>query len=138
MPVVLMTDPIDPVAVAPLRAIATVATLGEPGFETLDRAMPKADVVIVRRNIPPETLASATRLRALIRSGVGLDFIPLDLASRQGIAVVNTPGVNARSVAEASIGVMLAGWLAGSPLAASGGAVVVTVCECHDAVQKHI
>jgi len=110
MPIVLLTDPIDSVAIAPLKAIATVVTLGEPGFETFDRAMPKAEVVIVRRNIPPETLASATRLRALIRNGVGLDFIPVELASRQGIAVVNTPGVNARSVAEASIGLMLAGF----------------------------
>lgn len=109
-PVVLLTDPIDPAAVAPLRAIAAVVTLGEHGFETLERAMPKADVVIVRRNIPPETLALATRLRALIRNGVGLDFIPVDVASAQGIAVVNTPGVNARSVAEASIGLMLAGF----------------------------
>lgn len=109
-PVVLLTDPIDPAAVTPLRAIAAVVTLGEHGFETLERAMPKADVVIVRRSIPPGTLAIATRLRALIRNGVGLDFIPVDEASAQGIAVVNTPGVNARSVAEASIGLMLAGF----------------------------
>jgi D-3-phosphoglycerate dehydrogenase len=109
-PIVLLTDPIDSDATEPLSLVASVLHLGDPGFETITNAVRMADVVIVRRIIPAEALSDAHNLRALIRNGVGLDFIPVEVASQQGIAVVNTPGTNARSVAEAAVGMMLAGF----------------------------
>ena len=42
------------------------------------------------------------------RAGVGVDNIDLDAATRQGIAVMNTPGANAVAVAEQTLGMMLA------------------------------
>ena len=42
------------------------------------------------------------------RAGVGVDNIDLDAATRQGIAVMNTPGANAVAVAEQTMGMMLA------------------------------
>src|SRR5207244_13569031 len=41
-------------------------------------------------------------------AGVGVDNIDLDAATRQGIAVMNTPGANAVAVAEHTIAMMLA------------------------------
>ena len=105
-PVVLLTDPIDGAAAISLAAYAKVVPLSDA---ELADAMREAAVVIVRRWIPPQAIAGALRLRALVRHGVGLDFIPVDAASELGIAVTNTPGANATSVAEATIGLMLAG-----------------------------
>lgn len=109
-PVILLTDPIDPGAVERLSLSAAVASLGDPGFEEIGPSICKSDIVIVRRKIPPHCLHKADRLKALIRHGVGLDFIPVQAASELGIAVVNTPGTNATSVAEASLGMMLSGY----------------------------
>lgn len=59
-----------------------------------------ADIVIVRANLPPILFERATRLRAAIRHGAGLDMIPLEAAAKAGVLVANVPGANARTVAE--------------------------------------
>jgi D-3-phosphoglycerate dehydrogenase len=53
-------------------------------------------------------LAHARKLRVIGRAGVGVDNIDLEAATRQGIAVMNTPGANAVAVAEHTLGMMLA------------------------------
>jgi D-3-phosphoglycerate dehydrogenase len=55
-----------------------------------------------------ELLQHAKKLRVIGRAGVGVDNIDLEAATRQGIAVMNTPGANAVAVAEQTLGVMLA------------------------------
>ncbi len=95
---------------------------------TLQREAEDAEIVIVRAPLPPALFDTATRLRAAIRHGAGLDMIPLEAATRAGVLVANVPGVNARSVAEHVFFVTLAllrrframdrdlrtsGWLAG-------------------------
>src|SRR5262249_55082825 len=42
----------------------------------------------------------ATRLKGIVRHGVGLDFIPVAAATARGIAVANLPGSNTNAVAE--------------------------------------
>jgi D-3-phosphoglycerate dehydrogenase len=59
-----------------------------------------ADIVIVRAPLPPVLFERATRLRAAIRHGAGLDMIPIEAATRAGVLVANVPGANARTVAE--------------------------------------
>src|SRR6266571_2976010 len=61
-----------------------------------------ADALIVRSvvEVTAELLAKARKLRVIGRAGVGVDNIDLDAATRQGIAVMNTPGANAIAVAE--------------------------------------
>src|ERR1700688_4189035 len=68
-----------------------------------------ADALIVRSavQVNAELLAKARKLRVIGRAGVGVDNIELDPATRQGIAVMNTPGANAVAVAEITIGLML-------------------------------
>lgn len=50
----------------------------------------------------------ARRLKVISRYGTGTDNVDLAAATRHGILVTHTPGANARSVAELTIGLMLA------------------------------
>ena len=47
--------------------------------------------------------------RVVARAGAGVNNIPLDRCSEQGIVVFNTPGANANAVAELVIGMLIAG-----------------------------
>src|SRR5271169_716404 len=69
-----------------------------------------ADALIVRSAVQVNAalLAHAKKLRVIGRAGVGVDNIDLDSATRQGIAVMNTPGANAVAVAEHTLAMMLA------------------------------
>ena len=48
-------------------------------------------------------------LLAIARAGAGVNNIPLDRCSEQGIVVFNTPGANANAVAELVIGALVSG-----------------------------
>jgi D-3-phosphoglycerate dehydrogenase / 2-oxoglutarate reductase len=69
-----------------------------------------ADALIVRSavQVNADLLAKAPKLRVIGRAGVGVDNIELEPATRQGIAVMNTPGANAVAVAEHTLAMMLA------------------------------
>lgn len=53
-------------------------------------------------------IEAAPRLKVIARYGVGVDNVDLQAASERGVIVTNTPGANAFSVAELTIGLMLA------------------------------
>jgi D-3-phosphoglycerate dehydrogenase / 2-oxoglutarate reductase len=76
----------------------------------LGAQLESADALIVRSavQVNAELLAKARKLRVIGRAGVGVDNIELDPATRQGIAVMNTPGANAVAVAEHTLAMMLA------------------------------
>jgi D-3-phosphoglycerate dehydrogenase / 2-oxoglutarate reductase len=69
-----------------------------------------ADALIVRSSVQvnAELLLKARKLRVIGRAGVGVDNIEIEPATRQGIAVMNTPGANAVAVAEHTLAMMLA------------------------------
>ena len=69
-----------------------------------------AEALIVRSavQVNADLLAKAPKLRVIGRAGVGVDNIELEPATRQGIAVMNTPGANAVAVAEHTLAMMLA------------------------------
>jgi D-3-phosphoglycerate dehydrogenase len=56
--------------------------------------------------ISSSALEHADRLKVISRYGVGVDNVDLDAAQRRGILVTNTPGANAISVAELTIGLL--------------------------------
>jgi phosphoglycerate dehydrogenase-like enzyme len=58
--------------------------------------------------IDHDALEAADRLRVIARYGVGVDRVDLASARERGIAVTNTPAANASSVAELTVGLMLA------------------------------
>ena len=97
-----------------------IKLLEERGYEiTKCWALPKSelcdmvgdyDALIVRSatKVTADLMADAKKLRVIGRAGEGLDNIDLNKARELGIAVVNTPHVSYMSVAELTIGHLLA------------------------------
>lgn len=70
----------------------------------------EADAVIVRSRtkVDRRFIDSAPNLRLVVRAGVGLDNIDLKYAQEKGITVRNTPNATVVSVAELTLGLILA------------------------------
>ncbi len=67
------------------------------------------DAIIVRQQYATKEIIHKVKNCKLIQMhGVGLERVDLEAAKNAGIPVKNTPGGNARSVAELSVGLMLA------------------------------
>ena len=97
---VLLIDPIDPSAVALLRAKAEVLECREASFDGIRRDAADVDAVITRSRLPDDFFEHAKKIKAVMIHGTGLDLVPLKAASERGIPVANIPGGNAQSVAE--------------------------------------
>ena len=65
------------------------------------------DAIIVRAQLPDGLFAAHPHLRVAVRHGTGVDFIPIDEATREGVVVANVPGLNASSVVEHATWLML-------------------------------
>ncbi len=84
------------------------------GWDTPKPDLPKIigeyDVLIVRSatKVKGELLENAKKLKVIGRAGEGLDNVDFERAKQLGIALVNTPHVSYISVAELTIGHMLA------------------------------
>lgn len=76
----------------------------------LIRAVAEAKVLLVRNQtrVTAELLENAPRLLGVGRLGVGLDNIDVAMASKRGVVVVAPLNANATSVAELTLGLMLA------------------------------
>ncbi len=73
------------------------------------RDLTEGECIIVRvLKTPDEVMAAKKDLKAVIRWGAGYDSVDIEAAGKRGIMVANTPGVNAYSVAELAVGLMLA------------------------------
>src|SRR5437867_5280763 len=107
---VVVAEKISPSAVDLLREPRWTVVTPEQMDGTLSGQLESADALIVRSAVQVDgpLLANARKLRVIGRAGVGVDNIDLDAATRQGIAVMNTPGANAIAVAEHSLALMLA------------------------------
>ena len=89
----------------------------QPGW-TVIQADPKTyqdhladcEALLVRSavKVNADLIKKAPRLRVVGRAGVGVDNVDLQAATNAGILVMNTPGGNAISVAEHTLGLMLA------------------------------
>lgn len=76
-----------------------------------DRAaiLADADYAVVRAvKMPADLLDHAPKLRLIHQWGTGTDGIPMAAAKARGIAVARSPGRNAPSVADLTVGLMLA------------------------------
>ncbi|WP_146576933.1 phosphoglycerate dehydrogenase [Neorhodopirellula pilleata] len=78
--------------------------------DELRSSLNEFDAAILRSGvtITPESLEGNTRLRALVRAGVGTDNIDKAAATRRGIVVMNTPAGNTVSTAEHTFAMLLA------------------------------
>lgn len=68
------------------------------------------DALLVRSavKVNKDVLSKSPKLKVVGRAGVGVDNVDLEAATSAGVLVMNTPGGNAISVAEHTIGLMLA------------------------------
>lgn len=100
MPDILSTNVLHPQVAERLRTLGSLRFASAYDPDTLLAEGRNADLIIVRAPLPPALFEQAPRLRAAIRHGAGLDMIPMTAATRAGVIVANTPGANARTVAE--------------------------------------
>jgi D-3-phosphoglycerate dehydrogenase len=112
MPDILVTEKI---VGEPLIALARTHDVAfEPElWRSLDRlreAVAKARAIIVRNQtqVTRELLAAAPKLQIVARAGVGLDNVDVEATTAAGVVVSFTPQANAVSVAELTLGLMLA------------------------------
>ncbi len=75
----------------------------------LKQALHDADGIAIRSGtqLTAEVLDGQSRLKAIVRAGVGVDNIDVAAASRRGIVVMNTPGGNTVSTAEHTMALLL-------------------------------
>jgi D-3-phosphoglycerate dehydrogenase / 2-oxoglutarate reductase len=101
----------------PLAAAGIELLKAQPGWDvvvadpkTYSQHLADADALLVRSavKVNADVLAKAPKLRIIGRAGVGVDNVDLKAATAAGVLVMNTPGGNAVSVAEHTLGLMLA------------------------------
>ena len=100
----------------PLAAAGIELLKAQPGWDVVV-SNPKeyaahladADALLVRSavKVSADVLAQAPKLKVIGRAGVGVDNVDLPAATAAGVLVMNTPGGNAVSVAEHTLGLML-------------------------------
>ncbi len=75
----------------------------------LEKVVSNYDVLVVRSRtkVTREIIEAGTRLKAIVRAGVGLDNIDMNTAKKRGITILNTPEASAYAVAELTIGLIL-------------------------------
>jgi D-3-phosphoglycerate dehydrogenase len=111
---VLITDKLAAEGLSLLRAgpdiEVVVATQLAGDAQALRAALADADGIVIRSGtqLTAEVLDGQTRLKAIVRAGVGVDNIDVPTATRRGIVVMNTPGGNTVSTAEHTMALMLA------------------------------
>lgn len=108
---IIVTEQIDPVGIALLRAAGhEVEELGlKGGVEIPAGQVADADALLVRiAEVTGELIAACPKLKVISKHGVGVDNIDLDAAKAHGVAVTITPGANSTSVAEHAFALLIA------------------------------
>ena len=94
---------------AELEALAHVITTPDDREETLIEAVTDADVLLVSgARITRAVFQAATRLRALIKWGVGVDSLDIPAATELGIPIVHCPFYGPQSIADFSFALLIA------------------------------
>jgi D-3-phosphoglycerate dehydrogenase len=107
----LIVDNVDPLIKERLERIGIKVNL-RPGIskEELVKIVKDYNILIFRGRlkIDKEVIDAGTNLKILARYGVGLDNVDVEYAVKKGIAVVSAPRAPTQSVAELTLGLMLA------------------------------
>lgn len=88
----------------------TINAPGKMSRDDVKAVIGEADAMIVRSGTTAdaELLEMATKLRVIVRAGVGVDNIDLTTATQKGIVVMNAPQGNTIATAEHTLALMLA------------------------------
>ena len=96
-------------AVLESRSDITYEEIPNPDDEQFMARLPQAEALLIRTApLPPEAVKAAERLRIVSRHGVGYDNIPVDVLNEKGIPLAIIDNVNALTVAEHTLFLMLA------------------------------
>jgi D-3-phosphoglycerate dehydrogenase len=106
---VLLSKAIQPAAMDILAGKVEPVILSDNSVETTKRLAVDVEGIILRTNIKVtrEIIDAAPHLKIISRTGVGVDNVDVPAATEKGILVCHTPGVNAPSVAEQTLALML-------------------------------
>ncbi len=107
----LVCDPTDPKAIAAMReAGIEVDVRDDITPEDLEAVIADYDAMVVRSRtkVREPLIDKAANLKLIIRGGVGLDNIDVKYAQSKGVEVRNTPAAASNSVAELTIGYLIA------------------------------
>ena len=109
MPTIVATGPVFPPAPDLLRDFGELVVAPDDDEAELLPLVRDAVAVIARggARIGARLIEEAPELRVIGRSGVGVDRVDVDAATRRGIPVVITPDAGAQAVAEGAIAMML-------------------------------
>ncbi len=107
---ILITDPIHEDAINILKELGDVEVATNLSKEELLEKIKDADILIVRSGtkVDREVIEHAKKLKIIGRAGVGVDNIDVEAATEKGIIVVNAPDSSSISVAELTMGLILA------------------------------
>ncbi len=107
---VLVTDSISEEGQILLRMWTDVTIDLDMRSEQLERIIGDYDALIVRSRtkVRDRVIAAGKRLRVIGRAGVGTDNVDLKAAHERNITVINTPLASSVSVAELTLGLMIA------------------------------
>ena len=104
-PRVYIIDDLRPEAVELAKQHFEVIQQGDTGFEKWET---EAEYIIMRGTQLRADQIESAPLKAIAKQGVGVDNIDINACHAKGVVVMNTPGVNAKSVAEVAVMLTLA------------------------------
>jgi len=89
--------------------IELINAADEPKDKLIAEIIPLADVAITRSStdVDDAFLASAQKITAVVRAGVGVDNVDIPGASKQGIVIMNVPTANTIAAVELTLAHML-------------------------------
>jgi D-3-phosphoglycerate dehydrogenase / 2-oxoglutarate reductase len=94
------------VTLGKVKTIKTLNSIAETGLKvfkkdeyTIDNESNNPDAIVVR-SFNMHALEFGDQLKAIARAGAGVNNIPVERCTEQGIVVFNTPGANANAVKE--------------------------------------
>ena len=107
---VLITQSISEAGMQVLAGQAEPVIAPDPSADTIRSLLPDVEGVILRTSthFSEELIAAGAKLKVISRTGVGVDNVDVQAATARGIRVCHTPGVNAASVAEQTVALILA------------------------------
>ena len=89
-----------------VKTIKTLNNIAESGLNVfnedhyqIDNESENPDAIVLR-SFNMHTMEFGNHLKAIARAGAGVNNIPVDKCTEQGIVVFNTPGANANAVKE--------------------------------------
>ncbi|MDR1721866.1 MAG: phosphoglycerate dehydrogenase, partial [Methanobrevibacter sp.] len=107
---VLIADSIDEQGIDNLKEVADVVVDTNISHEDLIDSISQYDGIIIRSRtkLTKDVIEKADNLKIIARAGVGVDNVDLDAATKKGIMVVNTAQSTTITVAEHTMGLILA------------------------------